>query len=269
MQELLNEPTLFQGLLVALFAGIAGIDMFNGITHIHRPIVGATVVGLILGDLQTGLLVGGTLELAFMGMVPLGGAQPPNMVAGGIIGAAFAIITNVEPHMAVGIAMPFAIAVQSCITLLFTVFSPVMHKCDEMVARGDWRGIEKVNYLGLTVLFTFYSLITFLPIYLGAAPAQRMVEAAPQWLMNGLGVAGGMMPAIGFALLMKIMLKKAYVPYLALGFLGVTYLGLPIMAVGMIALAVALLEFYKSETAASAMTPATAGGMMEDEEDGI
>lgn len=63
-------------LLIALLAGIAGVDLFDGLTHLHRPIVIGPIVGLILGDVQTGLLVGGTLELVWMGMVPLAGAQP-------------------------------------------------------------------------------------------------------------------------------------------------------------------------------------------------
>lgn len=53
-------------------------------------------------------------------MVPLAGAQPPNVVIGGIIGTAFAILTHSDPKVAIGIAIPFSIAVQGCITLLFT-----------------------------------------------------------------------------------------------------------------------------------------------------
>lgn len=68
---------LTDALLIGLLAGIAGIDLFDGLTHLHRPVVIGPLVGLILGDIQTGLLVGGTLELVWMGMVPLAGAQPP------------------------------------------------------------------------------------------------------------------------------------------------------------------------------------------------
>lgn len=83
-----------EALLIGLLAGLAGVDMFNGLTHFHRP-----VVGLILGDVHTGLLVGGTLELVWMGMVPLAGAQPPNVVIGGIIGTAFAILIHADANL--------------------------------------------------------------------------------------------------------------------------------------------------------------------------
>lgn len=207
---------LADALLIALIAGIAGVDLFNGLTHFHRPVVIGPIVGLILGDVQTGLLVGGTLELVWMGMVPLAGAQPPNVVIGGIIGTTFAIMTQADPKVAIGIAVPFSIAVQGCITLLFTLYSPMMHKCDEMVKKLNWRGIEMVNYFGILILFSFYFIVAFLPIYFGADAASAMVQKAPQWLLDGLAVAGGMMPAIGFSLLMKIMMKRPMLPILFL-----------------------------------------------------
>lgn len=237
---------LVEALLIGLLAGIAGIDLFDVLTHIHRPVVVGPIVGLILGDVTTGLIVGGTLELVWMGMVPLAGAQPPNVVIGGIIGTAFAIITKADPKAAIGIAVPFAIAVQGCITILFTVYSPMMHKCDEMVNKLNFKGIERVNYLGMVILFCFYFLFAFLPIYFGADAATALVQKSPQWLLDGLSVAGGMMPAIGFALLMKIMLKKAYIPYFILGFLGVTFLNLPIIAIALGAFSIAMIDFYNS-----------------------
>src|SRR5690625_4316344 len=99
-----------KALLVAIWAGLAGVDMFDGLTHFHRPVFTGMVVGLILGDVKTGLITGATLEFVWMGAVPLAGAQPPNVVIGGIIGSAFAILANQDPQVAVGIAVPFAVA---------------------------------------------------------------------------------------------------------------------------------------------------------------
>lgn len=94
------EVTFIQILLVTLWAFIIGIDQFNGLLHIHRPLVTGLVLGWILGDIQTGLITGATLELVAMGMVPLAGAQPPNMVIGGLIGVSFAIISKLPPEAA-------------------------------------------------------------------------------------------------------------------------------------------------------------------------
>jgi len=238
---------LMEALLIALWAGIIGIDLYVGLTHIHRPVVSGLVVGLILGDVTTGLIVGGTLELIWMGMVPLAGAQPPNVVIGGVIGTAFGIISGQDPNVAVGVAIPFAVAVQALITLFFTAFSPVMHKADEFALNANYRGIEYINYLGIAILFVFNALIAFLPIYFGANQAATIVESVPEWIIDGLGIAGGILPAIGFAMLLKIMLKKEYVMFMIVGFVLAAYLELPILAIALIGLAIALYDFYKSK----------------------
>ncbi|MUK87617.1 PTS N-acetylgalactosamine transporter subunit IIC [Ornithinibacillus sp. L9] len=238
---------LLEALLIALWAGIVGIDLFNGLTHIHRPVVTGLVVGIILGDVTTGLIVGGTLELIWMGMVPLAGAQPPNVVIGGVIGTAFGIIIGQDPNVAVGIAIPFAVAVQGLITLFFTIFSPVMHKADQFALEGNYKGIERINYLGLAILFVFYAVIAFLPIFFGAEQASAYVETVPQWILDGLSIAGGIMPAIGFAMLLKIMMKVEYIMFFIVGFVLAAYLNLPILSIALIGLAIALYDFYQNK----------------------
>lgn len=238
---------LISALLIALWAGIAGIDLFDGLTHIHRPIVTGLVVGLILGDLKTGLITGATLELVWMGMVPLAGAQPPNVVIGGIMGVAFAILGKLQPAAAVGLAVPFAVAVQGVITLIFTIFSPIMHKADKYAADADTKGIEKINYLGIAFLFVFYFVIAFLPIYLGGSAAASIVSSIPIWLISGLKIAGEIMPAVGFAMLLKIMLKKEYIAFMIIGFILVTYGHLTILPVALVGTAFALYDFFASK----------------------
>lgn len=237
-----------KALLVAIWAGLAGVDLFDGLTHFHRPVVTGMVVGLILGDVQTGLITGATLEFVWMGAVPLAGAQPPNVVIGGIIGSAFAILANQDPQVAVGIAVPFAVAVQGAITLFFTMFSPVMHKADEYARNADTKAIERINYSAMLILFAFYAIIAFLPVYFGAESAQRIVESMPAWLISGLEVAGGMMPAIGFAMLLNIMLKKEYVAFLIIGFVLVAYFQLPILGVSLIGVAIAMYDFFTNQS---------------------
>lgn len=233
-----------QILMVTAWGLIVGIDQFNGLTHIHRPLVTGLVIGLILDDVSTGLITGATLELVAMGMVPLAGAQPPNMVVGGIIGVSFAIISKLPPETAVAIAIPFAIAAQGCVTLIFTAFSPLMHKADKWAEEGRTNPIAKLNYIGMATHGAFFALVTFLPLYFGAASAQGIVEAVPAWILGGLGVAGGMMPAIGFAMLLKIMLKKEYIAFLLVGFILVTAFKVSILELAILGASIALYDYY-------------------------
>lgn len=238
---------LMEAILVGLWAGLAGIDQFVGLTHLHRPIVTGPIIGLILGDLTLGLMAGATLELVWAGMVPLAGAQPPNVVIGGIIGTAFAILTGQDPEVAVGIAVPFAVAAQAIITLIFTAFSPIMHKMDNHAKEADTKGIDRLNYVQPLLFFAFFFIIAFLPIYFGAEQAANIVGMLPEWLINGLSVAGGIMPAIGFAMLLNIMFKWVYAPFFAIGFVAVAYGGLPILAVAIVGLAIAMYDYFMND----------------------
>lgn len=239
------EISLLQAVLLGVLAFFAGLDLYNGLTHFHRPVILGPIVGAILGDLQTGILVGGTLELVWMGLAPLAGAQPPNVIIGTIVGTTFSITTKTDPTVAVGIAVPFAIAVQMGITLLFSVMSAVMSRCDQMAENADLKGIDYVNYLGLLVLGTFYFFCAFLPVYFGAEHAGKIIELLPKEVIDGLSVAGGIMPAIGFAVLMKIMMKNTYIPYFILGFVGAAWLKLPILAIAAAATAMAIIDYMR------------------------
>lgn len=236
---------LTKAILISTWAGIAGIDQFNFQTHLHRPVVTGLIIGLILGDLETGLITGATLELIWMGLVPIGGAQPPNVVIGGIMGTSFAILLEQDPQVAVSVAVPFAVAVQGLITLLFTIYSPIMHKFDQFAEQGNYRAINVLSLSQLPLMFVFNFIIAFLPIYFGVESAKNFLEQLPEWILNGLEVAGGIMPAVGFAMLLNIMLKRSYIPYLLVGFVFVTYFDLSLIGVSIIAVAVAMYDYFR------------------------
>src|SRR5699024_490924 len=198
---------LLEAILIALWAGIIGIDMYVGLTHIHRPVVTGLVVGLILGDVMTGLMVGGTLELIWMGMVPLAGAQPPNVVIGGTIGTAFGIIAGHDPEVAIGVAIPFAVAVQALITLLFTALAPAMHKADQFALVASLSGIVWFDYLGVEIELMLKAVIAVLPIWYGAEEAGAAVVVVPEGIVDGVSIAGGFMVAIGFAMVFRVLMK--------------------------------------------------------------
>ena len=88
------EYSIIQVALVFIVTFVAAIDQFNFLESLYQPIVTGAVIGLILGDLNTGLLVGGTYQLMTIGNMPIGGAQPPNAVIGGIMAAILAIATG-------------------------------------------------------------------------------------------------------------------------------------------------------------------------------
>lgn len=235
---------LFKAILIAIWGGICGIDQFDFTETIHRPIVCGLVIGLILGDVKTGLIIGGSLELVWMGLVPLAGAQPPNIVVGGVLGVSLGILGGLDAQTVVGIVFPFAVIAQMMVTLMFTVFSPIMHTADKYAKQTNTFGIDMINYSQLLIRFLVWGIISFIVVYFGAEQTKDLVNAMPKTLIDGFKVAGGMMPAIGFALLLNIMLKKEYVPFLIIGFVLAAYLKLPVLAIALFGVAFAIYDYY-------------------------
>lgn len=242
--------------LVMIWTGLCGIDLFDGLLHFHRPLVSGMVIGFILGDLQTGLVTGATLELILLGAVPVGGAQPPNVVIGGVAGIVLAIASGFEPAAAVGVAIPFAVFMQALITLYFTMFVPVMHSVDASIEKGNGvRAIVNANFLGMFTLFCMYALVAGL-ITIGGNAAAAQLQRLPQFVMHGLEVSGGMLTAVGLAILLKIMFAPRYAIYLALGFMLVTFFKAPILSVAGIAVVIALIEYYLTNEITAAVMKA-------------
>mgnify|MGYP002507201630 CR=1 FL=1 len=85
------EITFIQALLIAVMVGFCYAGSLLGI-YTNRVIVLSFFVGLILGDVQTALMMGAIGELAFMGFgVGAGGTVPPNPLGPGIVGTIIAI----------------------------------------------------------------------------------------------------------------------------------------------------------------------------------
>lgn len=264
-----------QIILVAIWAFIIAIDQFSLLESLYQPIVTGAVVGAILGDLQTGLVVGGTYQLMTIGNMPVGGAQPPNAVIGGIMATVFAVASGLDTTAAVGLAVPFALMGQYMVTLLFTVMSPVMSSADQMAAKGDTKGIVRLNYMAMSALGILFAVVCVAGLMGGSALGTTLSEISDkyQWIMNGLGAAGGMMRYVGFAILLRIMLSNDLWGIYFAGFAVATVIGyIPdlsgsaLLLIAFVGIAVALYDF---QTRVSIKQNAGSGNGNGGDEDGI
>lgn len=212
------DINIVQIILVFLVTFVAAIDQFSFLESLYQPIVMGPVIGAILGDTTTGLIVGGTYQLMTIGNMPVGGAQPPNAVIGGIMATVLAISLGLEPTAAVATAIPFSLLGQYAVTLLFTLMSPVMSYADRAAAEASPRKIASINYLAMAILGTLFGLIVTLFFVGGAAFGNTIVNAIPDWLMGGLSAAGGMMRYVGFAILLKVMVSREMWGFYFMGF---------------------------------------------------
>lgn len=267
----MSDYTMIQVILVFVVTFIAAIDQFSFLESLYQPIVMGPVIGAILGDVNTGLVVGATYQLMTIGNMPVGGAQPPNAVIGGIMATVFAITSHFEPMAAVAAAIPFALLGQYAVTLVFTVMSPLMSKADSYAHEANTGGIEKLNYFAMGMLGLIFGVIVLLFFFAGANYGTVMTKMIPAWFMGGMSAAGGMMRFVGFAILLKVMLSRELWGFYFAGFAlaniigGIPSLGgAGLLLIAFIGFCVAYWD-YQIQTKFKTSTVNVIGG----EEDGI
>lgn len=75
------------------------------------------------------------------------------------------------------------------------------------------------------------------------------MKAMPTWLTHGFEVAGGILPAVGFGLLLRVMFKAQYIPYLIAGFLFVCYIQVSnLLPVAVLGAGFAVYEFFNAKS---------------------
>lgn len=235
-----------QALLVAVFVTIAFIDAHTLQTHIFRPIVVGPVVGAIMGDVQTGFSVGVIVELMFLAVIFVGTAVPPNPTISTAIATAIAILSGGGVEIAVATALPVSFIGQIAETFQNSVINVwFMHRVDKAVENADTRGIILNNtILPMAMNALLYGVPTFLAVYYGADFVAGIIEAIPSKIITGLTVGGGLIGAVGFALLLASIKNRKMWPFLLLGFVFASYLHVNMIGIAFLALAFCALYFY-------------------------
>lgn len=235
-----------EGLLVGLVLAVLWfLEKMLGTPMVIRPIVTSTLVGLVLGDVTSGIIMGAALELIFMGAIQIGGSVPPDVLVGAGLGTGFAIITGQGAEMAITLGLPISIIAQSLKVIVFIVRSWFMRFAVSLAEDANIKGMIALNVGGLILQCFMYFAVAFAAITFGSSAVESFINAIPDFIMEGLRVAGGLLPAVGFALLLQPMLNRRNFLYLLIGFILVTYLQLPMVAVTILGVFLAFLVVFE------------------------
>lgn len=230
------EVNMAQALMIALIAGIGMLDgRVMGMTMIERPLVMGTLVGIVLGDMTTGVIIGAQLELIWMGLTGIGASTPPDVVTGGVLGTAFAMISGQGVEIALALAVPIAILAQSLGIAARIVNAFFGRKADAYAREANFKGMSLMLWIPALIFFLSAFVPTFLAIMLGAAKVTAFIESVPDIILSGLRAAGKLLPAIGFALLMDMLLSKKMAVFFFIGFLAAVYLKVDVTAIALFA----------------------------------
>lgn len=268
---------LWQILILSIYAGYQILDELGIWSSLAQPVWAGLITGLVMGDVGAGLLIGGSMQLTVLGVGTFGGASKIDANSGTVLATAFSVGLGMEPEQALAaIAVPVAsLMIQMDILGRFcnTFFA---HKIDANIEDMDYKGIERNYLLGAGSWFLSRALPVFLALTFGGSLVDKIVTVLNgdlKWLGDGLSVAGAVLPAVGFAILLRYLPVKKHFAYLILGFVitallttvfgnvqfiggalaGVAedfsgnFISLPMLAIALLGFALALLQYKRSE----------------------
>jgi mannose/fructose/N-acetylgalactosamine-specific phosphotransferase system component IIC len=207
----------------------------------YAYIIPAALTGWVLGDLKTGLYVGGTVQLMFLGVFIVGASIPPNPYLAAILSTALVILTKANIGEALALVVPLSIASQ-LLTLAFMSLNVfIVHWADRLAEKENTIGLDLLNTINGTGWTLLNVIPTFLGIGLGVGAASKLLSIIPDWLSNGLGATGGILPALGFGMLLLIIASAEVWPFFFIGFLAAVYLKINALAGAILGISLAFI----------------------------
>ena len=210
---------------------------------IRQPIVLAVPIGLIMGDLPNAMIIGASLQMIYLGAIAPGGTLPSDEALAACIAIPLALEANLEPGIAVTLAVPIGLLGVLIDNLKRTYHSYFIHLADKAVEENNLKKMRRAEF--------WYPLIVSVPLRVvpaalalafGVDAVTAFLNSIPAWATNGLSVAGGLLPALGFAVTIMVIGKKKLLPYFIIGFAIVAYSGINTIGVAVFAICIALLQ---------------------------
>lgn len=236
--------SLIQAILIGCVCALTQLEGdWLGECKLREPVITGFLVGLIMGDVQKGLFIGGSLQLMWMGATNIGPTANLDIGSGGTIGAAVALMTGSDLEVAVAFALPVAVIMQMLNILKMTAFSTLMHKVDTAIDDLKENTIVGLHFLCGLFTFLIYFTFSFVVLYVGSGVIDAIVAGIPEWAQSGLSAVAVALPAMGFALLLNLLWDVKLIPYFILGFALAAYFGVDMVCVCAISIAIALIIY--------------------------
>lgn len=231
-----------KALLVALFASFSWACEYAMWTVQMQPFVAGSIVGLILGDWQTGVIISATIQLIYMGQIQVGGVTAYDFTFAGYIAPAIAIVAHMEPNVAVSVALAVGSIGLVSNNLYMSINAAFVHMADKYVEKGETKNLWIYNWLlplfSSTIL---YGIPAFVAVYWGGEYLETFMAALPAWVDGGLAVTGMLLPALGIGMMFRAVYNKKFVAFALLGYILAGYFGLSIIGTAMFAVACVLI----------------------------
>jgi len=247
----LNIVQMILVIIVAFLAGVEGIlDEFQ----FHQPVVACTLIGLVTGNLVPCLILGGTLQMMALGWANIGAAVAPDAALASIASAIILVLGGqgkAGVSAAIAIAVPLAVAGLLLTIICRTLATALVHFMDAAAREGNIGKVEFWQIAAICLQGVRIAIPAALILAIGAGPIRRLLELMPTWLTGGLAIGGGMVVAVGYAMVINMMATKEVWPFFAIGFVLATVSQITLIGLGAIGVALALLYLALSKQGGS------------------
>lgn len=264
--------SLTQALLIGLFAYLGSkrtpwfFGVAGGWNMIGRPLVAGLICGIILGDVTNGVIAGAMVQALFIGQITPGGAMPADVNWAAYIGIPLALAAGGSGEQAVALAVPLSMLGLGLFNFIMTINAYFPHLGDKYAEKGDGRGIQMATYAAAIPSFILRFGSAALICYLGSGVTTALLNNMPALLLHFFEVAGKMLPAIGFAMLLKQSLAKTWmIVFFLMGWVLIGSTTMSVTALAIFATAVAFM-FVMAQGNASAQPTASAAQVVEEDD---
>ncbi|MBU9919059.1 MAG: PTS mannose/fructose/sorbose transporter subunit IIC [Fusobacteriaceae bacterium] len=259
-----------QIVLVTLVAAIAGMGSVLDERQTHRPLIACTLIGLVLGDLKTGIILGGTLEMLALGWMNVGAAMAPDAALASVISAILVIVGKQSIGEGIAIAIPIAAAGQVLTIFVRTITVFFQHKADKFAEDANFRGIEMCHIAGLLLQGIRVAVpACVVAMVAGTSAVTNALNAIPDVITRGLQISGGFIVVVGYAMVINMMEAKALMPFFFLGFVVASFTGFNLIGLGILGACSAIFFIQLNPKYHKSMNQVAVANVSEDELEGL
>ena len=232
--------------IVALLAGMEGIlDEFE----FHQPLVACTLIGLVTGHLQEGIVLGGSLQMMALGWANIGAAVAPDAALASVASAIIMVLalnggttdTSTAISTSIAVAVPLSVAGLFLTMVCRTIAIPIVHIMDAAAEKADFAAIDRWQIIAILMQGVRIMIPAVALCFIPAEAVTAALNAMPAWLSGGMAVGGGMVAAVGYAMVIIMMETPEVWPFFIIGFVVAAISKLTLIALGLLGIAFALI----------------------------
>ncbi|MBH8458632.1 PTS sugar transporter subunit IIC, partial [Klebsiella pneumoniae] len=152
---------------------------------------------------------------------------------------------------AIAIAVPLAVAGLFLTMIVRTIAVPIVHLMDAAAEEGNIRKVEMWHIIAVCLQGVRIAVPAAALLFIPAQTVQSFLESMPAWLTDGMAIGGGMVVAVGYALVINMMATKEVWPFFVIVFVVAAISQLTLIALGALGVALALIYLNLSKMGGS------------------